>query len=196
VIRAIARSRADNISEEDENEFAAQDEEEPPLGRPPPPDRLAEQAAHRPLAHDVTGASLCPTCGRRIGPHNAVMVCTACGRVACASCGKFSAGQPTGQIYLYEYKFHFPLCQPCFERHLSVQTNLARAKAYLSSGNMTYAYYHAQTALQTDADSPYVPEAKELLKQVEARRTQMQRADKEWEEARKKITRGRTTVLK
>jgi hypothetical protein len=194
--RAIARSRADEESEEDENELAAEDEEEGTLGRQPPPDRLAEKAAHRPLAHDATGAALCPTCGRRITPHNAVLVCTSCGRVSCGTCGKFSAGQPAGNIYQYEYKFTFPLCEPCFERHLGIQKNLARAKAYLASGNMTYAYYHAQTALQTDAVSPYVADANALLKQVEARRNQMQKADKEWEEARKKMMRQRTTVVK
>jgi len=194
--RAIARSRSDERSEEDENEIAAEDEEESTIGRQPPPDRLAEKAAHRPLAHDATGAALCPTCGRRITPHNAVLVCTSCGRVSCGTCGKFSAGQPAGNIYQYEYKFSFPLCEPCFERHLGIQKNLARAKAYLASGNLTYAYYHAQTALQTDAGSPYVADANALLKQVEARRNQMQKADKEWDEARKKLMRQRTSVLK
>ena len=124
------------------------------------------------------------------------MVCTSCSRVACASCGKFSGGEPTGNIYQYEYKFNFPLCQPCFERHFNIQKNLARSKAYLASGNLTYAFYHAQTAMQLQPDSPYAGDAQALVNQVESRKVQMQRADKEWEEARRKLMKERTTVLK
>jgi hypothetical protein len=194
--RPVARRRGDEASEEDESEISPGEEEEGTLGKRPPPDHLQEAAAHHPLAHDTTGASLCPTCGRRVTPSNPVLVCTSCGRIACGSCGRFSAGEPTGNIYQYEYKFNFPLCQPCFERHYTVQKNLARGRAYLSSGNLTYAFYHAQTALKADPEGPYTPEAQELLKQVEARRGQIKRADKEWEEARKKLMRDRTSVLK
>jgi len=194
--RPVARRRGDEASEEDESEISPGEEEEGTIGRRPPPDRLQEGAAHQALAHDTTGASLCPTCGRRVSPSNPVLVCTSCGRVACASCGKFSAGEPTGNIYQYEYRFNFPLCHPCFERHYTVQKNLARGRAYLSSGNLTYAFYHAQTALKSDADGPYAHDAADLIRQVEQRRSQIQRADKEWEEARKKIMRERTSVLR
>lgn len=193
--RALGRASKD-MADEDEAEIGAQDEEEETLGRQPPPDRSAEGRAHRTLQHDASGAALCPTCGRRITPSNQVMVCTSCSRVACASCGKFSGGEPTGNIYQYEYKFNFPLCQPCFERHFNIQKNLARSKAYLASGNLTYAFYHAQTAMQLQPDSPYAGDAQALVNQVESRKVQMQRADKEWEEARRKLMKERTTVLK
>ncbi|MGH7339893.1 MAG: hypothetical protein ACREKH_05320, partial [Candidatus Rokuibacteriota bacterium] len=195
-MRPVARRRGDEDSEENESEISPGEEEEGTIGKRAPPDHLQEAAAHRALEHDATGASLCPTCGRRVSASNPVLVCTSCSRVACASCGKFSAGEPTGNIYQYEYKFNFPLCQPCFERHYTVQKNLARGRAYLSSGNLTYAYYHAQTALKSDTESPYAEEAKELVKQVEQRRGQIQKGDREWEEARKKIMRDRTSVLK
>jgi hypothetical protein len=106
------------------------------------------------------------------------------------------AGQPAASIYQYEYKFSFPLCEPCFQRHYNTQKNIARAKAYLSSGNLTYAYYHAQTAGQLDPQSPYAGEVETLIKQIEARRAQMAKADKQWEEARKKLMKGRTSVLR
>lgn len=193
--KAVARSARD-LADEEEAEIGAEDEEEETLGRQPPANRSAEAKAHRTLQHDASGAALCPTCGRRITPTNQVMVCTSCSRVSCASCGKFSAGQPSGNIYQYEYKFAFPLCQPCFERHFNIQKNLARSKAYLASGNTTYAFYHAQTALQLQPDSPYAGDAEALVKQVEARKAQMARADKEWDEARRKLMKERTTVLK
>jgi hypothetical protein len=184
------------MADEDEAEAAADDEEEPTLGRQPPLDHRAEDAAHRTLQHDGSGAALCPTCGRRIGPQNAVLVCTSCSRVACATCGKFSPGAVSGNIYQYEYRFNFPLCQPCFERHFSIQKNLARGRAYLASGNLTYAFYHAQSARQLEEESPYKADVDALTKQVEERRKQNQRAEKEWDDARRKIMKGRTTVLK
>jgi len=193
--RALSRSRSD-MADEDDADISAEDEEEPTLGRSPPPDRRAEEKAHRALQHDGSGAALCPTCGRRITPSNQVLVCSSCGRVSCGSCGKFSAGQPTGNIYQYEYKFNFPLCQPCFDRHFNIQKNLARAKAYLASGNLTYAFYHAQSARQLEPESPYKADAEELVVQVEARRTQMQAAEKQWDDARRKMMKERTTVLK
>jgi hypothetical protein len=193
--RAVARSQVD-MAEEDDADIDAEDEEEGTLGRQPPPDRSVEERAHRTLQHDHSGAALCPTCGRRIAPSNPVLVCTSCGRVACSTCGKFSAGQPTGNIYQYEYRFNFPLCQPCFDRHFNIQKNLARSKAYLASGNLTYAFYHAQSARQLEPESPYKGDAEELISQVEARRAQMQKAEKEWDEARRQIMKQRTTVLK
>jgi hypothetical protein len=195
-LRPISRHRGDEESEEDDAEIAAGEEEEGTIGKRPPPDHLQEAAARQKLPHDATGASLCPTCGLRVGQSNPVLVCTSCGRVACGSCGRFSAGEPTGNVYQYEYKFNFPLCSPCFERHFNVQKNLARARAYLASGNLTYAFYHAQTARQMDTDSPYARDADALIKQVEQRRAQSQKADKEWEDARRKLMRERTSVLK
>jgi hypothetical protein len=193
--RAVARSGGD-MAEEDDADIDAEDEEEATLGRQPPPDRSVEERAHRTLQHDRSGAALCPTCGQRISAANPVLVCTSCGRVACSACGKFSSGQPTGNIYQYEYRFNFPLCQPCFDRHFNIQKNLARSRAYLASGNLTYAFYHAQSARQLEPESPYKAEAEELILQVEARRAQMQKAEKDWDQARRKIMKERTTVLK
>jgi hypothetical protein len=193
----IARGGSDRRSEEDEAEAESEDQEEGTLGKAPPPDHKAEAVAKRSLAHDPTGASLCPTCARRISSQNPILVCTACGRVACASCGKFNAaGQPATSIYQYEYKFNFPLCEPCFERHYNIQKNLARAKAYLSSGNITYAFYHAQTARQMEPAGPYAEAAGLMLRQVEERKSQNAKADEEWDRARRKIMRERTSVLR
>jgi hypothetical protein len=193
--RALSRSSRD-MADEDDADADAEDEEEPTLGRQPPADHRAEEAAHRTLQHDGSGAALCPTCGRRINAQNPVMVCTSCSRVACGTCGKFSAGAVSGNVYQYEYRFNFPLCQPCFERHFSIQKNLARGRAYLASGNLTYAFYHAQSARQLEDESPYKADVDGLIKQVEDRRGQMQKAEKEWDNARRKIMKERTTVLK
>jgi hypothetical protein len=193
--RALSHPSRD-MSDEDDAEVDAEDEEEPTLGRQPPADHRAEDAAHRTLQHDGSGAALCPTCGRRVSAQNQVMVCTSCSRVACGTCGKFSAGAVSGNVYQYEYRFNFPLCQPCFERHFSIQKNLARGRAYLASGNLTYAFYHAQSARQLEGESPYKADVDGLIKQVEDRRLQMQKAEKEWDNARRKIMKDRTTVLK
>lgn len=193
--RALSRSR-DDMADEDDAEADADDEEEPTLGRQPPADHRAEDAAHRQLQHDGSGAALCPTCGRRINAQNPVMVCTSCSRVACGGCGKFNAGPISGNVYQYEYKFNFPLDQPCFDRHFNIQKNISRGRAYLASGNLTYAFYHAQSARQLEEESPYKADVDALLKQVEDRRKQNQKADKEWDNARKKLMKDRTTVLK
>ena len=193
--RALSRSSRD-MADEDDAEVDAEDEEEPTLGRQPPHDHRAEDAAHRTLQHDGSGAALCPTCGRRINAQNPVLVCTSCSRVACGACGKFSAGPVTGNVYQYEYRFNFPLCQPCFERHFSIQKNLARGKSYLAAGNLTYAFYHAQSARQLEEESPYKADVDALAKQVEERRKQNQKAEGEWDKARKKLMKDRTTVLK
>lgn len=193
--RPIAHASTDQRSEEADLDVGAEDEEEETLGRAPPPSREADRVAHRELPRDLTGESLCPTCGRRITHANPVMVCTNCARVACAACGKFTTG-PTPNLYHYEYKFNLPLCIPCFESQYNIQKNLAKSRACLASGNLTYAYYHAQTALALDPKSPYAEEAESLVKQVEARRAQMQKAERDWEAQRKKFARARTTVLK
>ena len=95
--------------------------------------------------------------------------------------------------YYYYWKFQMPLCIPCYDKAFSIQKMLAKAKASMGMGNLTYAFYHAQQALRTDPSSPYAEDAKGIISQVDRRRRETAEQDEAWKRQRSKMS--RTTVV-
>ena len=142
--------------------------------------------------HISATSDLCPRCGRRIASRNRLLACSDCGTVACESC-EIKTTANVDSPYYYDWKFQMPLCIPCYDKAFSIQKMLAKAKASMGMGNLTYAFYHAQQALRTDPSSPYAEDAKAIISQVDRRRREAAEQDEAWKRQRSKMS--RTTVV-
>lgn len=138
--------------------------------------------------HMSAASDLCPRCGRRVTARNRLLTCNDCGTVACESCEMRTDGRVDAPYY-YEWRFDLPLCTNCFDKAFNIQKGLAKAKAALGMGNYTYAFYHAQQALRTDIESPYVEDAKRIIDQVDRRRRESAEADEKWRRQRAQLSR-------
>lgn len=137
--------------------------------------------------HIASRSDLCPRCGRRINARNRLLTCTDCGVVSCESCEMRTTSKVEAP-YAYDWRFEFPLCIRCYEKAYSVQKLLAKAKAALGMGNLTYAFYHAQQALQADPTSTYATDARTIIDQVDRRRREVADQDEAWKKQRQKLS--------
>ena len=142
--------------------------------------------------HISATSDLCPRCGRRIAARNRLLTCSDCGTVACESC-EIKTKAEVDSPYYYDWKFQMPLCIHCFDKAFNIQRMLAKAKAALGMGNLTYAFYHAQQALRTDPSSPYSEDANLIISQVDRRRRESAELDEAWKRQRSKMS--TTTVV-
>jgi hypothetical protein len=131
---------------------------------------------------------VCPRCGRRISARNRLLTCTDCGIVSCEVC-EMRTSASVDSPYYYDWRFELPLCIRCYDKAYSIQKSLAKAKASLGMGNLTYAYFHAKQALKRDPSSPYAKEANDVVSQIDRRRRQVAEQDEAWKKQRKRLSR-------
>jgi|GEM_PF-2891898 len=135
---------------------------------------------------NVPNSQKCPVCNAEINSTNRLLICNDCGKRSCQKCEVYEKAHLKTNLY-FEFKFDEPLCMRCYEKNFTIQKQLAKAYSCYGSGNYTYAYHYAMSALKIDPQSKYTHMINELIEKIEERKEESHKQDIIWKEKRKML---------